>query len=125
MTPQDHNKTLAIVYAIIGVLALTGLTIIILKHVNRILSAQSGSLPTGQYVYLPSTIKAIGPYLAILLPPMLQLITAYGLFTRKWWGRIIALIFSALLFWLFPLGTGLAIYTWWFLLSERGRLLYL
>lgn len=125
MTPQDHNKTLAIVYGSIGILALTGLTVIVLKHLNKVLSAQSGSLQTGQYVHLPTIIKDIGPYLPILLPAMLQLITAYGLFTRKRWGRVIALIFSAFLFWLFPLGTGLAIYTWWFLQSERGRVLYL
>ncbi len=60
-----------------------------------------------------------------MLPlPLLQLLTAYGLFTVKRWSRILALLFSALYIWLFPLGTLLAVYTWWVLYGETARRLY-
>lgn len=60
-----------------------------------------------------------------LLPiPLLQILTAFGLFTRRKWGRIIALVLSAFYVWVFPLGTLLAIYTWYVLYGATGRHLY-
>lgn len=59
-----------------------------------------------------------------LLLPVLQLLTAYGLFTMKRWGRVLALTFCVFYVWVFPLGTLLAAYTWWFLYSDKGRQLY-
>lgn len=60
-----------------------------------------------------------------LLPlPLLQLLTAYGLFRRRPWGRLLALIFSLLYLFVFPLGTLLAAYTWYFLQTQGGRELY-
>jgi hypothetical protein len=49
---------------------------------------------------------------------------AYGLFKRRRWARIAALVSSGLFVLLFPLGTALAIYTWSFMHSEGGKLLY-
>jgi len=125
MTPQGHNKTLAVIYGVIGVLALTGLLLLIVQQTNKPQPTQSESLQVVTRAGLYPLLKNIGPYLPILLPPMLQLVTAYGLLMKRRWGRILALVSSAFLFWLFPLGTGLAIYTWWFLLSGSGRRLYL
>lgn len=62
--------------------------------------------------------------LYVLPLPALQLLTAYGLFTVRRWGRILSLLFSVLYVWVFPFGTLLAIYTWWFLYGEMGRRLY-
>jgi uncharacterized membrane protein (DUF2068 family) len=124
MTPQNHNKILAVIYGVIGVLALTGLLVITMKQITITVPVSSESSQVVQHFDLSSLSKKVGPYLPILLPPMLQLVTAYGLFMKRRWGRVIALVFSALFVLLFPLGTGLAIYTWWFLQSEAGRQIY-
>jgi hypothetical protein len=62
--------------------------------------------------------------LYVLPLPLIQLLTAYGLFTLRRWGRVLALLFSVLYVWVFPFGTLLAVYTWWVLYGESGRNLY-
>jgi uncharacterized membrane protein (DUF2068 family) len=122
MTPQDHNKTLAMLYGIIGVLALTGLTFIVIRQIDKL--PPSDMSQTTQHVALLAAIKNTGPALSLLLPPLLQLVTGYGLFMKRRWGRVIALISSAFFVFVVPLGTGLAIYTWWFLHSKGAVQLY-
>ena len=44
-----------------------------------------------------------------------------GLLQYQNWGRILAVIMaSSLIFW-FPVGTAMAVYTFWVLFSEQGR----
>jgi hypothetical protein len=100
MRPQDHNRALSIIYGFVGALITLGLTM------AAIFARNSGS----ELYFLPL--------------PLLILFTGYGLFRKRAWARILALIFSALYIWIFPLGTALAIYAWWFLHSEGGRHLY-
>ena len=64
-------------------------------------------------------------WMLYLLPiPLLQILTAFGLLTRRKWGRILALVLSVFYVWVFPLGTLLAIYTWYVLYGDTGRHLY-
>lgn len=122
MTPQDHNKTLAILYGFIGVLALAGFIFIVMRQIDKLHASEP--YPTAQPSTLSATIKNSAPELSLLLLPLLQLVTACGLFMKRRWGRMIALVFSAFFVLVVPLGTGLAIYTWWFLHSKGGKQLY-
>jgi hypothetical protein len=114
MSPQDHNKTLGIIYYFLGgILVLAALielvrVIVLERELDRIRSDS----------FLQIIILIALALMVILLS------TAYGLFKRRSWARILALILSSLLIWLFPLGTALAIYTWWFLHSEDAKQLY-
>jgi hypothetical protein len=109
MSPQDHNRILVLIYGIIGILILAGLIIAAVLEVHR----------------RPSDAAERLAWMLYLLPvPLLQIFTALGLFTRKKWGRILALVLSAFYVWVFPLGTLLAIYTWYVLYSETGRNMY-
>lgn len=114
MTPQDHNKTLGIIYSFLGGLLTTAAlvelvrVIIIERELDRIRSDS-----------LLQILISVALVLTIFI-----LSTAYGLLRRRRWVRIPALILSALFVWLFPLGTALAIYTWWFHHSEGGKNLY-
>ena len=109
MTSRDHNKTVGIAHGLVGALVLTGLTIVAMLEARR----------------RPSDSVERLAWMIYLLPlPLLQLLTAYGVFTIRKWGRMLALIFSVFYIWLFPLGTLFAAYTWWFLYGEMGRRLY-
>lgn len=114
MTPQDHNKTLGITYGFLGgLLALAALVelirvITLERELERIRS---------------STELKVMILVGLLLMAFL-LSTAYGLLRRRRWGRILALVSTVLFIWLFPLGTALAIYAWWFLHSEGARRIY-
>jgi membrane-bound metal-dependent hydrolase YbcI (DUF457 family) len=109
MTPQDHNRTLGLLHGLIGILILAGFIVAAFFEVRR----------------RPSDAAERLRWVLYVLPlPLLQLLTAYGVLTLRRWGRILALLFSVLNVWVFPLGTLLAIYTWWVLYGESGRHLY-
>jgi hypothetical protein len=110
MTPRDHNKTIGIAFGLIGLLMLAGLMVVVGQNMQK--PAPAGHVPAL-------------PWELYLLPiPLIHLLISYGLFIRRWWARLLALLFSVLYVWIFPLGTLLAAYTWWVLYGETGRKLY-
>lgn len=110
MTPRDHNKTIGIAFGLIGLLILIGLMVTVVLELRKSAS--------------PSHASSV-PWAVYLLPfPLLHLLTSYGLFTKRRWARLLALIFSILYVLVFPLGTILAIYTWYVLHREDVKQLY-
>jgi hypothetical protein len=110
MTPRDHNKTIGIAYGLIGLLILLGLMVAVVLELRK--------------NAFPSRASSV-PWELYLLPlPLLHLLTSYGLFTKRRWARLLALIFSVLYVWVFPLGTALGIYTWYVLHREDVKQLY-
>jgi hypothetical protein len=59
-----------------------------------------------------------------VLAVALALVTAYGLMTRKPWGRILAIIAAILALLKIPFGTALGIYTLWVLAPGASGLEY-
>lgn len=109
MTPRDHNRIIGLAHGLVGALVLAGIAIATALEAHRHPAELIGRLARVFY----------------LLPmPLLQMLTSYGLLRRRQWGRILALLFSALYVFVFPLGTLLAIYTYWFLHSAGARRLY-
>jgi hypothetical protein len=114
MTAQDHNKTLGIIYSFLGGL----LTVGALVELIRVIAIEK-ELSQIQSDSSLQTLIVLGLLLTVTL-----LSTAYGLFKRKPWARMLSLILSGLFVWLFPLGTALAAYTWWFMHSDESKQLY-
>jgi hypothetical protein len=114
MSPRDHNKTLVVIYGFLGAL----LTIAALVELVRIITLEK-ELERLRSDSLLQVLITVALILTIFI-----VVTAYGLLKRRRWARIPALILSALFVWLFPLGTALAVYTWWFMHSEGGKHLY-
>jgi hypothetical protein len=105
MAPHDHNKTLVIIYCLPGAgLIIAVIAVLLRKHPQDV---------------LPLEMIPVVLVLAVLL-----LLIPYGLFKKRRWARICVLILSGVFVWLFPLGTILAAYTWWFMHSEGGKQLY-
>jgi len=113
MTPQDHSKTLGIIYGVLGGL----LTIGAIVELVRVITIEKELARIRSDSYLMPII--LGLLLTIIL-----LSTSYGLFKRRSWARIMSLILAGLFVLLFPLGTALAAYTWWFMHSEGSKQLY-
>lgn len=96
-------------HGLVGAFVLTGLVVAAIVETRR----------------RPSDAAERLAWMLYVLPlPILQLVTAYGVYTIKRWGRTLALMFSVLYVLVFPLGTLLAAYTWWVLYGETGRRLY-
>lgn len=114
MSPQDHNKTLVIIYGFLGgILAAAALVELI-----RVLTLEKELARVRSDSSLQLLIAAGLVFMLFLL------LTSYGLSKRKPWARIFAFILSGLFVWLVPLGTALAIYTWSFMHSEGAKQLY-
>jgi xanthine/uracil permease len=114
MTPQDHNKTIGIIYSLLGGAVALVFCVFLVIAVKVGLSNPSDhkdSLPLWE---MASTLFGASLLLSI----------AWGLFKKKRWARIFALILSGILVWLVPLGTALAAYTWWFMHSDGAKQLY-
>jgi ABC-type transport system involved in multi-copper enzyme maturation permease subunit len=114
MSPQDHNKTLGIIYGFLGGILATAALVELIRVLT--LERELARIRSDSSLQL---LIAAGLVLMLFL-----LLTAYGLFRRKPWARIFALILSGLFVWLVPLGTALAIYTWSFMHSEGAKQLY-
>lgn len=114
MTPQDHNKTLGIIYGFLGGI----LTLAALVELVRIMIIEKELAR----IQADSLLQIL--ILVALVLTVLFLFTTYGLFRRRPWARISTLILSALFVWLFPLGTALAVYSWWVMHSEDVKHLY-
>lgn len=109
MTPRDHSRTVGILHGLVGALVFTGLAVAAVLEGGR----------------RPADAAERLAWMLFVLPlPLFQLLTAYGVFTIRRWGRILALVSCALYVLVFPLGTLLAAYTWWALYGEAGRRLY-
>jgi hypothetical protein len=53
-----------------------------------------------------------------------NLIAGYALLKRKPWAKIAAIIGAVTAAMSFPIGTAVTAYTFWFLFSEPGKLMY-
>jgi ABC-type Fe3+ transport system permease subunit len=114
MSPQDHNKTVIVLFTLIAVfptLLLCASPWIISKNVSDIPSPRRD-----EQVLIASIVTGIFILLVLLLWGVVV-----GLYRRKLWGRRLAL-FSCipLLFYCPPV----AAYTWWFFHSDGGKRLY-
>lgn len=117
MMPQDHSKALGIAYGLLTlpfVLIILASPLIISSNVDEYPSPKRNS----------QMLITMGVLCFVLLIILLLLFTAYGLIKGKSSARTTALIISGLTVWFFPLGTALAIYSWWFLHSEDGKHMY-
>lgn len=114
MTPQDHNKTLGIIYGFLGGI----LTLAALVELVRVMTIEKELARIRSDSFLKVLI------IVSLLLTITLLSTAYGLFKKRRWARMSSLILASLFIWLVPLGTVLAIYSWWFLQSEGAKQLY-
>jgi phosphoglycerol transferase MdoB-like AlkP superfamily enzyme len=113
MTSQDHNKTLGIIYGVLGGLLTIGAIVELVRVI--IIEKELARIQSDSYLM---------PIILGLLLLIILVSTSYGLFKRRRWARILSLVLAGLFVLLFPLGTALSIYTWWFMHSDGAKLLY-
>jgi hypothetical protein len=124
LTADDHNKlvayaqlghgtlhllSLVFVYALIGMMFTK-----ISDQVQR-----SGDFPP-ELVGIVLIFACIINF-ALTIP---SFVAAYGFLKRRPWAKIAGIIAAVLAAISFPIGTAVAVYTFWFLFSEPGRTIY-
>ncbi len=114
MTPPDHNKSLVIIYSLLGgffTLPILASPWILAKNVDRYPSPRRDD----------QILIAVIVFCVVLTLALLFLATALSLYRRRPAGRKLALVSSVLLL---PLLPPAALYTWWFMHSQGGKRLY-
>lgn len=114
MSPSDHNKTLVVIYSLLGgffTLPIVASPWIIAKNVDRYPSPRRND----------QVLIAVVVFCVVLFLAALFVFTAVSLYRRWRGGRKLALISAVFLL---PLLPPAAAYTWWFMHSEGGKRMY-
>jgi hypothetical protein len=123
---QRHVRTLAMLWAINGVLRLMGVAWMMIfgtMFFPFIRGWGRGMVwpfwgRWGLDVPFLGGLFSVGVFLGIF--GVLHLVLAWGLFERQPWARMLGLVIGFLALLRFPLGTALGIYTLWVLLPEES-----
>ncbi len=124
---RRHVRTLAMLWAINGVLRLTGIAwMMIFGRMFFPFMRGGAGWPLGgrwgQDVPFLGGLFSLGIFLGLF--GVLHLVLAWGLFEREPWARTLGLVIGFLALLRFPLGTALGIYTLWVLLPEESGIEY-
>lgn len=114
MSPADHNKTLVLIYSLLGIFFTLPVLVspwILAKNVDSYPSLRRDD----------QIVIAIVVFCVVLTLALLFLATALSLYRRRPFGRKLALVSSVLLL---PLLPPAALYTWYFMHSEGGKQMY-
>jgi hypothetical protein len=124
MTPEQHNKYLAVSHLVygaffllmmIGMLAFFGFMIATIET-----QGPHGEAPPPFFFFFIFAFMSV--IYGIMIVP--SFIAGYGLLKRKSWAKIASIIAGVMSGMSFPVGTAVCIYTFWFLFSEPGKVLY-
>ena len=123
MTPEQHNKYLGISHLAYGslflllMLGMLGFMFVMMRLVA--IPNDPNAPPAAFFAFIWVFMALI--YGAMTVP---SVIAGYGLLKRKKWAKTAAIIAGVLSGMSFPMGTAVCVYTFWFLFSEPGKILY-
>jgi hypothetical protein len=119
MTPEEHNKALGLCHVAYGALSAL-MMLAILFFFSAIMFAIPGKdAPVGVFVLLLGFIMF---WSFILTLP--SFIAGYAILKHKAWAKPASIVAAVLETMSFPLGTAIAIYSFWFMFGDAGRALY-
>lgn len=120
MTPDEHNKTLAMLHFIYGgVHGFTLAALLLLIFIARVTSPLSLSI-SGFWINLGIATFILVLVAVVLLP----LVAGYGLRKRRRWAKPVTMVTAVVSLVNIPLGTALGIYAIKFFRSAAGSMLY-
>jgi hypothetical protein len=123
-TPEQHNKYLGISHLVFGGLHLLmgiGFSLLFFVMFRTMPQGPGQGDPPPDWFFIVFPLFFLMIYGVMSLPP---LIAGYALLKRKSWAKIAAIIGGVLAAMQFPIGTAVCVYTFWFLFSDPGKILY-
>jgi hypothetical protein len=125
MTPQEHNKYVGL--AQLGYAAVQLLMMMLLMAAEGYMfeniysrSQEMGGPPPPPFLVMIFVFVGIFT-LAMTIP---SIVAGYALLRRRPWAKIAGIVGGVVAATSFPIGTGVAVYTFWFLFSDVGKQLY-
>jgi hypothetical protein len=124
MTPEEHNKTLGIchlAYGAVSTLLMLGMFGFMFLFISAI-PTRPGSPEAELPVFMTMFFAFIMIYSFIFTLP--SFIAGYAMLKRKEWARTASIVAAVMETMSVPLGTAVAIYSFWFMFSDAGKALY-
>jgi len=123
--PRDMDTHINVLgWLFVGTGILTGAFGMIVLFAGGILTRLPGDaeIPAEELPFILWIMSVVG--MCILAVAVAAAAAGVGLLQYRTWGPTFAIIMAVLLLVIFPVGTGVAIYTFWVLVSEEGRKYY-
>jgi len=121
LTPEQHNKYLGISHLVYG-----GLFFLLMLGMLGFMAVVVLSIPNGPNgppaFFFALMFVFLGLFYGAMTVP--SFFAGYGLLKRKKWAKTASIIAGVLSGMSFPMGTAVCVYTFWFLFSEPGKILY-
>ena len=116
-----HVNVLAWIYIGSAILmGITGMVIIFASQlITRLPIPWPPEFPPAMVPFIGSVVVFVGLMSLALAGGVAA--AGIGLLQYRNWGRILAVIMAVILLFKFPVGTAVAVYTFWVLFSEEGR----
>ena len=125
MTPLEHNKFVGWAHLGYGGIHLLSLTALIGVEGFMFQQIYSKSQEMGgppPPLFLGFIFLFVGAVAVVTSIP--SIVAGYALLRRKSWAKIAGIIGGAVAATSFPIGTAVAVYTFWFLFSDNGKEVY-
>ena len=125
MTPEEHNKYVGIsnlAYGAIHVLLMIVMGAFFMAVIRGLITrdAAGGDAPPASF-FGGMMIFVVTINLIFAIP---SFVAGYAFLKRKPWAKIAGIVAAVLSSFRVPFGTAVSIYTFWFLFSTPGRILY-
>ena len=125
MTPLQHNKYLGIAhlaYAGLQLIVIVVMLVFMLSMISEIFGQARRSGDDTPLAFAGFVVVFVGAIQVLFsIPPI---VAGYAFLKRRPWTKIAGIIAGAVSAMNFPIGTALAVYTFWFLLSDVGKEVY-
>jgi hypothetical protein len=125
MTPEEHNKYLGmahLAYAGFQLLMTAVMLVFMVSMMSEIFGQARRMDDNTPLAFMGFIIVFAGAIQTLLsIPPI---VAGYALLKRRSWAKVAGIIAGAVSAMSFPVGTALAVYTFWFLLSDTGKQVY-
>jgi hypothetical protein len=125
MTPLEHNKYVGLAqlgyagFHLLAMIALLGFEGFMFENIYT-RSQQMGG--PGPPPFIALIFVLVGIFSVVMIIP--SVIAGYALLKRRPWAKIAGIVGGVVAATSFPIGTGVAVYTFWFLFSDVGKQVY-
>lgn len=124
MTPEEHNKYVGIAnlaYGVIHILIMGVVGLFFLGMMDAVTRGPWNGERPPMSLFVLIMFFAVGLNVVMSIP---SFVAGYAFLKRKPWAKIAGVIAAVMSAIRVPFGTAVSIYTFWFLFSAPGKILY-
>ena len=125
ITPQEHNKFVGLAqlgyagFTLLMMIVMTAFEAFMFRSIYSRSEEMGGALPTPFIVIM---VVFIGFFSLVMTVP--SVVAGYALLKRRRWAKVAGIVAGVTAATSFPIGTAVAVYTFWFLFSDVGKQIY-